>query len=139
MGYNEFEKSGEVVETGSLLYEFQEGVASMVKITEPAAQKIKERQKAKNSENTFLRIHFLNADCSGPNFGMTFEKSMTEDDMLYEEYGISIIADIELAGALEGVTIDYNESDNGKGFEMRKEIRGHAGGCGGNCGCGGSC
>ncbi|AET68267.1 Iron-sulfur cluster assembly accessory protein [Desulfosporosinus orientis DSM 765] len=112
----------------------------MVKITEPAAQKVKEIQKAKNTENAFLRIHLLNEGCSGPNFGMTFEESITEDDMLYEEYGISIIADIGLATALEGVIIDYNESDNGNGFIMLREGIGHGGGCGGCCGnCGGSC
>lgn len=112
----------------------------MVKITELAAQKVKEIQIVKNRENAFLRIHLINEGCSGPNFGMTLEESITEDDLLYEEYGISIIADIGLAKTLEGTTVDYNESNNGGGFEIRKEIMGHAGGCGGSCGnCGGSC
>ena len=112
----------------------------MVKITELAAEKVKEMQKVKNKENAFLRIHLINEGCSGPNFGMTLEEAITEDDMLYEEYGIAIIADIGLATTLEGTIVDYNESNNGGGFEMRKENIGHAGGCGGSCGnCGGSC
>jgi iron-sulfur cluster assembly protein len=81
----------------------------MVKITELAAQKVKEIQKVKNKENAFLRIHIINEGCSGPNFGMTLEESITEDDMLYKEYGVSIIADIGLATALEGVIVDYTE------------------------------
>lgn len=112
----------------------------MVKITEPAALKVKELQKEKHTENTFLRIHLLNQGCSGASFGMTFDESITEDDMLHEEYGISIIADIGLAAALEGITIDYNESDSGNGFIMLREGIGHGCGCGGSCGnCGGSC
>jgi len=112
----------------------------MVKITEIAAQKVKEIQKVKNKENAFLRIHLLNEGCSGPDFGMTLEQSMTEDDMIYKEYGISIIADIGLATALEGAIVDYTESNSAGGFEIRKENMGHAGGCGGSCGnCGGSC
>ncbi|MCB8815374.1 HesB/IscA family protein [Desulfosporosinus shakirovi] len=112
----------------------------MVTITEIAAQKVKEMQKVKKKGTAFLRIHLLNEGCSGPNFGMTLEELITEDDMIYEEYGISIIADIGLATALEGAIVDYSESNDGGGFEIRKEIIGHAGGCGGSCGnCGESC
>lgn len=112
----------------------------MVKITELAAQKVKEIQIVKNRENAFLRIHLINEGCSGPNFGMTLEESITEDDLLFKEYGISIIADIGLATALEGAILDYTESNSSGGFEIRKENIGHAGGCGGSCGnCGGSC
>lgn len=111
----------------------------MVKISELAAQKVKEMQKVRNKENAFLRIYLINEGC-GPNFGMTLEESITEDDMLYKEYGISIIADIGLATTLEGTIVDYIESNNGGGFEIRKENMGHAGGCSGSCGnCGESC
>ena len=114
----------------------------MVKITELAAQKVKERQKVQNKENVFLRIYLVGEGCGGPNFGLTLEESKTEDDILDVEYGVSIITDIELATTLEGTIVDYTETNNGGGFEIRKEKADHAEGCGGGCGscsCSGSC
>ena len=114
----------------------------MVKITELAAQKVKERQKIQNKENVFLRIYLVGEGCGGPNFGLTLEESKTEDDILDVEYGVSIITDIELATTLEGTIVDYTETNNGGGFEIRKEKTDHAEGCGGGCGscsCSGSC
>lgn len=105
----------------------------MVKITELAAQKVKEVLKAQNKENAFLRIYPIGEGCSGPNFGMTLEDSKTEDDMLDVEYGVSILMDIELAPTLEGAILDYIESDNGGGFEIRKVKTDHAEGCSGGC------
>ena len=115
----------------------------MVKITELAAQKIKETQKAQNKENAFLRIYLAGEGCGGPNFGLTLEESKTEDDILDVEYGISILTDIKLATTLEGTIVDYTESNNGGGFEIRKVKKVQAEGCGGGCesceSCGGSC
>ncbi|MDR3601058.1 MAG: iron-sulfur cluster assembly accessory protein [Desulfosporosinus sp.] len=115
----------------------------MVKITELAAQKIKAIQKAQNKENAFIRISLVGSGCDRPDFGMTLEESKTEDDILDVEYGISILTDIKLATTLEGTIVDYIESNNGGGFEIRKAKPDHAEGCGGSCGscetCDGSC
>lgn len=112
----------------------------MIKITELAARKVKELQKEQNKESAFLRIYLVAEGSDGPNFGMILEESKTEDDLLDIDNGISIIADIELAMTLDGTIVEYIESNKGGGFEIRKEKRGHAEGCGGSCGsCGGSC
>ncbi|EGW41908.1 iron-sulfur cluster assembly accessory protein [Desulfosporosinus sp. OT] len=112
----------------------------MVKITELAAQKVKEIQKVKNKENAFLRIYLVSEGCGIPNFGLTLEESKTDDDIVDEEYGISILTDIELAATLEGTIVDYIECKTGGGFEIRKPKMDHAEGCGGTCGsCSGSC
>lgn len=114
----------------------------MVKITELAAQKVKEVLKAQNKENAFLRIYLVGIGCSGPNFGMTLEESKTEDDILDEEYGVSILTDKKLSTNLEGAIIDYIESDKGGGFEIRPAKTDNGGGCDTGCcgGCGsGSC
>jgi len=105
----------------------------MVKITELASQKVKEIQEAQNKENAFLRIYLKGEGCSGPSFGMTLEDSKTEDDILAAEFGVSILVDIELAPILEGVILDYIESDNGGSFEIKKAKTDHAEGCSGGC------
>ena len=109
----------------------------MVKITELAAQKVKEVLKAQNKEKALLRLYLVGVGCGGPNFGMTLDESKTEDDILDEEYGVSIIIDKKLSTYLEGATIDYVESANGGGFEIRTAKADNGGGC--DSGCCGSC
>jgi len=112
----------------------------MIEITELAAQKVKEVLKAQNKESAFLRVYLVGAGCGGPNFGMTVEESKTEEDILDEKYGLSIITDKKLSPQLEGATIDFIESNDGGGFEIRTVKTDDGEGCGGGCGgCGGSC
>lgn len=68
---------------------------------------------------------------------MTLEESKTDDDILDEEYGVSLVMDKKLTIHLEGATVDFVESVNGGGFEIRTAQSGSGGGCGDSCG--GSC
>jgi len=112
----------------------------MVKITLLAAQKIKEVLKAENKENALLRLYLVGTGCSGPNFGMALEESKTEEDVLDEEYGVSVVIDKKLSNYLEGATVDYVESNLGGGFEIRTAKADSGGACGdGCCGSCGSC
>ncbi len=66
---------------------------------------------------------------------MTLDESKTEDDILDEQYGVSILTDKKLTPQLEGATVDYVESRYGGGFEIRTQNSG--GGC--DSACGSSC
>lgn len=72
--------------------------------------------------------------CGGPNFGMTLAESKTEEDILDEAYGVSMVIDKKLLADLEGAVIDFVESNNGGGFEIRTAKTANDGGCGGSCG-----
>lgn len=113
----------------------------MVKITELAAQKVKEVLKAQNKENAMLRLYLVGVGCSGPNFGMALDDSKSEDDILDEEFGVSMLIDKKLSTYLEGAIVDYVDSANGGGFEIRTAKTSNGGSCDSGCcgGCGGSC
>jgi Fe-S cluster assembly iron-binding protein IscA len=66
---------------------------------------------------------------------MTLEESKTDDDILDEEYGVSLLTDKKLSAYLEGATVDYVESAYGEGFEIRTPRAASGGGCGGCSGC----
>ena len=112
----------------------------MVTITELAAQKIKEVLKAQNKENLSLRLYLAGVSNSGPNFGMALDDTKTDEDVLDEEYGVSILTEKRLSNYLEGAIIDFTEAG---GFEIRpaKTFNGGGGGCESGCcgGCGSSC
>lgn len=65
---------------------------------------------------------------------MTLDESKTTDDVLDEGFGVSILTDKKLSSYLEGATIDFIDSQNGGGFEIR--TANPSGGCDS---CGGSC
>ena len=112
----------------------------MIIITELAAQKVKEVLKAQNKEASYLRIFLAGAGCSGPNFGMAIDETKTDDDILDEEYGVSILTDKKLSPQLEGAILDYIESSNGSGFQIRTLNPDPGDGCSSGCaGCGGGC
>lgn len=116
----------------------REGDVIMVKISEIAAQKVKEVQKAQNKENAYLRLYLAGFGCGGPSFGMTLEDEKTEIDILDEEHGVSIIVANTLTEYLEGAYIDFVETETGGGFEIR--LAKNFGpdcesSCGGGCGC----
>lgn len=64
---------------------------------------------------------------------MTLDESKTENDILDEYYGVSIVTDRKLSPYLEGAVVDYVESRYGGGFEIRTAREGD--GCGGGDGC----
>ncbi|EGW40472.1 iron-sulfur cluster assembly accessory protein [Desulfosporosinus sp. OT] len=113
----------------------------MIKITELAAQKIKEVLKAQNKEDALLRLYLAGVGCGGPNFGMTLDESKTDEDILDQEHGVSVIIDKKLITYLEGAVVDYVESANGGGFEIRTPKADNGGSCGDGCcsSCGGGC
>ena len=66
---------------------------------------------------------------------MTLDESKTENDILDEGFGVSIVTDKKLSPYLEGAVIDYVESRYGGGFEIRTNTSGSCGdGCGDSCG-----
>lgn len=63
---------------------------------------------------------------------MTLDESKKDDDVLDEGYGVSILTEQKLSSYLEGATIDFINSPNGGGFEIR--TANPSSGCGGSCG-----
>lgn len=65
---------------------------------------------------------------------MTLDESKNEEDLLDEEFGITIVADKKLSQYLEGAVVDYVESSYGGGFEIKTA---NSSDCGSSCGSGG--
>lgn len=63
---------------------------------------------------------------------MTLDESKTEDDILDEDLGVSMITEKKIYSHFEGATVDYVESRYGGGFEIKPAQA--SGGCGSSCG-----
>ena len=66
----------------------------------------------------FLRVYVQGGGCSGLSYGMGFEKTSEEDDLVIEENGVKMVIDSYSVDYLKGASIDYIESLMGAGFKI---------------------
>lgn len=103
-----------------------------ITLTERAAQEvIKAREANKADEAMFLRIGVKGGGCSGFNYSMQFDTHFDEAaDAKYEFYGVQVVVDKKSALYLEGMTVDWYESLEQKGFKFDNPNATKTCGCG---------
>ncbi len=90
----------------------------MITVTTKAAEKIKEFMKEESENPQYLRVYVQGGGCSGLSYGMGFEKTPEEDDLVMEENGIKLLVDSYSVDHLKGANVDYIESLMGSGFKI---------------------
>ena len=95
-----------------------EQTEKLVTVTTKAAEKIKEFMNEETEKPEFLRVYVQGGGCSGLSYGMGFEKTAEEDDIVIEENGVKILVDSYSQDHLKGANVDYIESLMGSGFKI---------------------
>lgn len=90
----------------------------LVTITPKAAEKVIAFMAEEAEKPQFLRVYVQGGGCSGLSYGMGFEKTAEEDDLVIEENGVKMLIDSYSADYLKGANIDYIESLMGAGFKI---------------------
>ncbi|MDI1495368.1 MAG: iron-sulfur cluster assembly accessory protein (iscA, ISCA1) [Cenarchaeum symbiont of Oopsacas minuta] len=90
----------------------------LITITPKAAEKIKEFINQEAEKPEFLRVYVQGGGCSGLSYGMGFEKTTEEDDLVLEENGVKVLVDSYSQDHLRGANVDYIESLMGSGFKI---------------------
>ena len=96
------------------------------KITEKAANKIKDVLKDKNG----LRIEVVPGGCSGYIYNITTEDKINKDDQVIQDKEVKIIIDKESFDLLKGSKLDYVDSLQGAGFKIHNPNAKSTCGCG---------
>ena len=96
------------------------------KITEKAANKIKDVLKDKNG----LRIEVVPGGCSGYIYNITTEDKINKDDQVIQDKEVKIIIDKESFDLLRGAKLDYVDSLQGAGFKIHNPNAKSTCGCG---------
>lgn len=110
--------------------EVQELTGEPVRLTERAAKqvvKIKEQQK--EHENLYLRVAVEGGGCSGLSYKLGLDHR-TEEDVIFENFGVELIVDSKHLMYLEGIQIDYPDGLDARGFTFDNPNAAD------NCGCG---
>lgn len=104
----------------------------MIELTDIAKQKLKEIAESEGLVNQFVRVKVIGGGCAGFTYDMCFEELASELDEIEEIDGIKLAVDPISAQYLEGMTIDYLDSQFGAGFKfLNPNTKG-------SCGCGSS-
>lgn len=105
-------------------------MTEVVEITEAASFQVKEMMRHNEEEGSYLRVAVQGGGCSGLTYGMGFERTTSEKDDVYEQFGIPILIAKEDAPILQGTVVDYKQSLMGGGFTIENPNAIASCGCG---------
>lgn len=101
-----------------------------ITLTDRAAKQIR---KIKDDENLddelYLRVAVEGGGCSGLSYKLGFDIK-TDDDDIYESRGLEVIVDPKHIIYLNGITIDYPDGLDARGFTFENPNASEACGCG---------
>jgi len=101
-----------------------------VGLTERAARQVtKIKANNKEHENLYLRVAVEGGGCSGLSYKLGLDHR-TEEDLIFENFGVELIVDSKHLMYLEGIQIDYPDGLDARGFTFDNPNAAD------NCGCG---
>lgn len=102
----------------------------MVTLTESAVKAVSRFIESSDKEIAGLRIKVDGGGCSGLQYGLKLENSISEGDIIHEISGLKMLIDEASQPLLEGVTVDFVDSMEGSGFKFENPNATASCGCG---------
>jgi len=103
----------------------------MIRVSESARDQVLKLKAAQEvEEDSFIRVGVKGGGCSGLSYVMDFDKSVGDDDKVFEDKGIKIVVDKKSFLYLVGTELDYAGGLNGKGFSFVNPNASRTCGCG---------
>ena len=104
----------------------------MIKVSENAKTKIAQlmAEEGFNIAVDYVRVGVKSGGCSGLSYELKFDKSLGENDKLFEEEKVKIAVDKKSFLYLVGTTLEYSGGLNGKGFVFNNPNANRTCGCG---------
>lgn len=102
----------------------------IVLLTDRAARQVRQIKKEESlDENLYLRVAVEGGGCSGLSYKLGFDFK-SEEDQLFESEGIQIVIDPRHLMYLEGISIDYPDGLDARGFTFDNPNAEETCGCG---------
>ncbi|WP_340103429.1 HesB/IscA family protein [Rhodohalobacter sp. 8-1] len=101
-----------------------------ITLTDRAAIQIRKIKENENLDSElYLRVAVEGGGCSGLSYKLGFDIK-TDDDDIYESHGLEVIVDPKHIIYLNGITIDYPDGLDARGFTFENPNASEACGCG---------
>ncbi|MEH6659548.1 HesB/IscA family protein [Leeuwenhoekiella marinoflava] len=104
----------------------------MIKVSEEAKKKIAGlmSEEGYDAVRDYVRVGVKSGGCSGLSYELKFDKSLQEEDKLFEDNNIKLIVDKRSFLYLIGTVLEYSGGLNGKGFVFNNPNAQRTCGCG---------
>lgn len=105
-----------------------------IDITGSAVRRLSTLLEDEEDKNTKLRIYITGGGCSGFQYGFTFDSNKSDDDLIIEKKGVSIVVDPMSMQYLIGSVLDFTEGLEGSRFIVKNPNAKTTCGCGSSFG-----
>lgn len=102
----------------------------IINFTDAAVEKIKQMMAKDGKEGSCIRVAVVTGGCAGLSYEMRFQKNPYENDITFDQGGITILVNAESIAYLSGTEIDYVDTLKESGFQYRNPNASNSCGCG---------
>ncbi|MFT5393934.1 MAG: iron-sulfur cluster assembly protein [Gammaproteobacteria bacterium] len=100
-----------------------------ITLTELAASRVRDFLSTDNS-GVGLRVGIKTNGCSGYAYVVNLAKEVTNDDAVYESYGVKVVVDTRNLPLIDGTLIDFTKQGLNEAFSYENPNVKHECGCG---------
>lgn len=101
----------------------------IVTITEKAAGELKRALEKEENKTLVVRLGVQGGGCSGLSYKLNYDEPK-EKDHIINTHDITVVVDRKSAIYLRGMTLDFNDGLNGRGFLFKNPNATNTCGCG---------
>ena len=102
-----------------------------VTVTPKAAKHIQRLMDKDGLEDHGLRVAVKGGGCSGLSYVLGFDDApKTDEKEVTEQHGVKVFVDLKSALFIAGMTLDFSDGLNGKGFTFENPVAKTTCGCG---------
>jgi iron-sulfur cluster insertion protein len=101
-----------------------------VTLTPSAAERVQALMKMEGKDNLMLRLAVSGGGCSGFQYGISLDDSVSEDDRVFRQHGVAVVIDQTSLELLGGSEVDFVEDLVGSSFQIRNPQATATCGCG---------
>ena len=102
----------------------------LVSLSDSAAKRIAEILKDEGDDSLMLRVSVSGGGCSGFQYGFSFDDTRSEDDLVIEKDGVTVLVDSMSLLYMGGAEIDFVEDLIGSSFQIKNPNATAQCGCG---------
>ena len=100
-----------------------------ISLTDPAADRVRSHLEARG-HGVGLRIGVKKTGCNGFAYVVNYADTVTEDDRIFQDRGITVVVDEESLALIDGTEVDFIKEGLNEAFKFRNPN------VSGECGCG---
>jgi iron-sulfur cluster insertion protein len=101
-----------------------------VTLTDNLVKQIKKLQEKEKNPDLLLRVAVNGGGCQGFEYDFAFEKTVNEDDHIFEKDVIRVVIDEMSLNLIDGSKIDFVEELTGSSFQVKNPQAKSSCGCG---------